>query len=255
MNSNQQKHMLANEGVDITGKVVTRITRSADRQALKEANAKFQTVSKEKITDRIQGMLAVLAIFFVGAFLVAGNIATIIMFPIAEFVAVRRGIMAFEAQPFIASFNAATIVVGYVVLLFIKNALRDNLPSGGGYSTIHSLYRSTRWTILFIQISIILFGFLGRASDNLMSGEPIGVVEIIGYSGTLILTMALLAVTDITVLFVYSIFTNNVGVLNLASGDRSAYVNFLEARSEELKVEKLADLLIMAQQENRQKEL
>jgi len=234
------KQELANTGTDITSRAVKARLRSANRQAQKEASEKFHTTRKEQVTQRIQEMLSVLAIFFVGGFLVLGNIATVLMFPVAEFVAVRRGIMAFEDHNFIASFNAATIVIGYVVLLFIKYVLYDNLPH------TKKLYRSTRITILFIQVAIVLFGFLGRTSDALISGASIGVVEVIGYSGTLVLTIALLAVTDITVLFIYSIFKNNVGVLNLNGGDEKAMMSFLDHRAEELQIEVINDLLIMA---------
>lgn len=248
MEIQQLKHMLAREGTDINSRAVKAKLRQAERQAQKEASAKFQTGQKEKVTRRIQDMLAMLAVFFVATFLVAGNIATVIMFPIAEYTAVRRGIMAFEAQSFIASFNAATIVIGYIVLLFVKNVLRDNLPEIKHGSVTHQLYRNTRYTIVFIQVSIVLFGFLGRTSDNLIAGQPIGVIEIIGYSGTLVMTIALLAVTDITVLFIYSIFVNTVGVLDLSSGDKSAHANFLVERSEELQKAALEDMLIMAKQ-------
>lgn len=246
MDTNQLKQELAQSGIDITSRGIKAKLRSANRQAQKETDQRFQTTQKEKVTKRIQSMLSVLAVFFVGGFLVLGNIATVIMFPIAEFVAVKRGIMAFEAHSFIAGFNAATIVIGYVVLLFIKYTLYDNLP------TTKKLYRSTRLTILFIQITIVLFGFLGRASDNLVEGTNVGVIEIIGYSGTLVLTIALLAVTDITVLFIYSIFKNNVGVLNLNGGDEKSIRDFLEQRTEELQQEILRDHLIMVKAQTAQ---
>ena len=242
MDAQQLKSMLAREGVDINSKEVRSKLRQAARQAQKETEVKFQTAQKEKITKRIQDMLAILAVFFVATFLVVGNIATIIMFPVAEYTAVRRGIMAFEAQGFIASFNAATIVIGYVVLLFFKNVLRDNQQG----ALAKQLYKNTRYTILFLQITIVLFGFLGRTSTNLIAGNSPGIVEIIGYTGTLVMTVALLAVTDITVLFIYSIFVNTVGQLDLTSGDRGARDSFLAGRTEELQASLLDDMLIMA---------
>jgi hypothetical protein len=257
MNSEQLKNELAQVGVDIAGRAVKGRLKAANRQAQRETDARYHTASKENVTRRIQSMLALLAIFFVGGFLVVGNIANVIMFPVSEFIAVRRGIMAFEAHGFIASFNASTIVIGYVVLLFVKNVLRDNLPGDVPGLTLRrtkrtvaeQLYISARWTILFLQITIVLFGFLGRTSDALINGGDVGVIEVIGYSGTLVLTVALLAVTDITVLFVYSVFVNNVGLLDLSSGDRGAMVNFLEERREVLQKQVLSDLLIMARAE------
>jgi hypothetical protein len=135
-----------------------------------------------------------------------------------------------------------------VVLLFVKYVLRDNKQDGK--ETIQKLYRSTRYTILFIQITIVLFGFLGRTSETIDGGE-VGVIQVIGYTGTFVLTIALLAVTDITVLFIYSIFNYNVGELKLAGGNGDL-VNFTEARIEELQIEALNDLLIMekAKQQN-----
>jgi hypothetical protein len=257
MNSNDLKNELAQAGVDIGGRAVKGRLRAATRQAQKETDARYQTRQKESVTRRIQSMLALLAIFFVGGFLVVGNIANVVMFPISEFIAVRRGIMAFEAHGFIASFNASTIVIGYVVLLFVKNVLRDNLPGDvpsvfsfrGKRIVAEQLYISARWTILFLQVAIVLFGFLGRTSDTIIEGGPITIVETIGYTGTLVLTVALLAVTDITVLFIYSVFVNNVGLLDLTSGDRSAVTNFFEERQEALQSSVLGDLLIMAQAE------
>jgi hypothetical protein len=244
------KEQLAELGVDITGRKVRARLRRAEAQAQHETDKKFKVVTKAQITERIQSMLAFLAVFFVAGFLVFGNIAVTIMFPFAEYTAVRRGIMAFEAHAFIASFNAATIVIGYVVLLFVKCAMRDNLNGHKGKSVTAILFRNIKWTIMFIQVSIVLFGFLGRTADNLISGAPIGVVEFIGYSGTIILTIALLAVTDITVLFIYSIFVNNVGVLNLAGGDEKHMLSFLEERKEVLKLEALNDILIMEKQKS-----
>ena len=270
MRTDQLKQELANNGVDITSRQVKGRLRAANRQAQKEVNARFQTGQREEVTRRIRSMLALLAVFFVAGFLLLGNIANIIMFPISEFVAVYRGIMAFEAHEYIAAFNAATIVIGYVVLLFVKNVLRDNLPDdrhpgltlrrsvmGLLYflgiteqqrtlSLSEQLYVSAKGTILFIQISIVLFGFLGRTSDSLISGEPIGIVEVIGYSGTLVLTIALLAVTDITILFIYSVFVNNVGSLDLSANDKGAMMDFLLDRQEVLQEEVLNDLLIMS---------
>jgi hypothetical protein len=246
MSVNDLKQQLVNHGVDITSRQVKARLNAAKRQAYKETDDKFNVSSKEEVTKKIQHMLSLLAIFFVGGFLVAGNIATIIMFPVAEYTAVRRGIMAFEAHNFVASFNAATIVVGYVVMLFVKYALRDNLTTKNPKSITRQLYKSTSYTIYFIQISIVLFGFLGRTSQTIATGD-ITIVEIIGYTGTFILTIALLATTDITILFIYSVFASNVGLLNLTAGNGEKE-DFLEERLEALQIEVLTDLLIMTQQ-------
>lgn len=279
MEIDRLKEELAEAGIDITSRQVKAKLKAANRQAEKEAEERFKpTASKAKVADRITLMLSWLAVAFVGIFLLTGNLVNIILFPVAEFNAVKRGLQTFSESQVLSNLNAVTIVTGYVTLLFIRNMIRSNLPGkaplvtlkdklkrltfylGFGqqpkqYSIIEDIFLASNASIFLLQGTIVLLGFLGRADRLIASDIPyyelIGFIltestasEFIGYIGTLILTFALLKVTDLIVLFIYYIFVDFVGILELGKNDRGKVNRFLTERSRELQVQTLKDLLI-----------
>lgn len=288
------KQRAAELGIPATGKRMAHLTAEATEQARKDTDAQFnQTADIDREANRrIRRFLAWVAVVFVALFLLGGTIAVVVMFPIAEAVAVYGGILAFTNNAFLAAFNSATVVVGLVVLLFIRNLLRDNLPDG--VSPAHSLrttggrlayylgltdqpptvgrsaemYLGSVAAVTTLQAVIVFLGFQGRAAEAMAGVDGtyydflVGLftgatpVEFFGYVGTALLTIALLRVTDLVVLFIYTIFINTVGTLDIGGKpDSETVARFLETRSLELQLNAVNDLVTDAAERQRRRAL
>jgi hypothetical protein len=291
------KRKLVEQNVNLQGRAITTRLDRAAAQAAQEAQEKYpdNQAHNALITQRISRLLGWLAVFFVGLFLVAGNLISLILFPVAEFMAVRAGIMAFEAHAELATLNAAVVVIGLVSILFIRNLLRDNLPdnapvpstslkrtwqglrhfvTGRGLQddmlATQALYLAASGAVTLLQVVIVLLGFMGRVRDAMTASAANGetyytflirlvvdasAVEMLGYIGTIFLTIALLRVTDLVVLFIYNVFTSTVGTLALQADDKGALRRrFFDLRRAELEVEMLHDYLIQIEARNKQRD-
>jgi hypothetical protein len=288
------KEELAQHGVSLSGRAVQHRLLKADERASKEAQEQYpNSVLESKVAvARIRKMLGWLAVFFVATFLVFGNVLSIILFPVAEFLAVRAGIMAFESHAALATLNAAVVVIGLVSLLFIRNLLRDNLPDEHPIprnslrqswqqirhfvfgttqqdSTLRSeaLYLASSGAVTLLQVVIVLLGFMGRVRDAMGASAEKGetyytfvaslfveatAVEFVGYVGTILLTIALLKVTDLVVLFIYNVFTSTVGQMDLnADNQGELRRRFFGLRRLELQTQYLADYLLQVKARNK----
>jgi hypothetical protein len=283
------KQELVKHGVNLSGRAVQTRLIKAQQQAIQEADERYPDKRKQNahVIGRIERLLGWLAVFFVGVFLVGGNLFALVMFPIAEFVAVRAGIMAFEPHATIATLSSAVVVVGLVSLLFIRNLLRDSLPDNlpvpalslrrswqglrhfvqgtGAPETLQSetLYLAACGAVTILQLVIVLLGFMGRVRDAMtasaVNGEAYYVfvarlfvdasaVEFVGYIGTLALTVALLKVTDLVILFIYRVFVSTAGSMTLdADGSEVLRNRFLMQRVRDLQAQALEDLLLQVQ--------
>lgn len=285
------KSRVAAAGVPVTGKVVTERMHKARQQAEAEAREKYPTAANSAIAALIRKLLGWLAVAFTGLFMVIGELVVVVLFPISEFVAVRAGLLAFTDDVLLSTLSAATVVIGLIVMYFVRRILADNLGdrpplylslgrTWGRFAYFMGmskerpdldrageLYVAVTAGVVFLQWSIILLGLIGRARDHLeedgaanmaafvgdtLTGDPL---ILFGYLGTVILTMALLQVTDAVVLYIHGVFTDTAGRIGIGDGDESAVVNFTERRSAELQAEALLDIAITAEAQQARRKL
>lgn len=286
------KQELARQGIPASGKRLHRALAEADQRARDEADARFGLDQEVNVAtnQRIRKLNSKLAVVFVAVFMLAGVLALVFMFPAAEYAAVREGILAFTDNGFLAAFNSATVVLGLVVLLFIKNLLRDNLPNDVapasslrisalrllywvGWSTdrptnsrAEELYLGAVAAVRTLQLVILFLGFQGRAADAMVGADGTYFsflgdlitgatpVEFFGYVGTAVLTWALLRVTDLVVLYIYTVFVNAVGTLDIGGTDKAVVSRFLITRSLQLRLNAINDLVVDATERNRRRQ-
>jgi len=280
-----RKAQFADEGGNVRSAGFRRVMDREAATAQEETDKEFGTDTQTNtiVTTLLRRLLGWLVIVFTAVFLLGGTLAAVILFPVAEYEAVRTGLKSFETSSALASLQAVTVVVGYIVLLFLRNLLRDNLPEDNnprltlrrtfgnvGYflglsnkshdmSRAQELYIGTLAGIAILQLVVMFLGFQGRVAANMLAAGDVSYyafvwelftgaspIEFFGYVGNLVLTFALLTVTDNIVLFIYNVFINTAGDLRLTSKvERGVRNRFLTRRTYERQLAEVNNLLIM----------
>lgn len=289
------KSKLSQAGVNITSKRFKSLLDDARTQAQAETDERYPSASVDTRWARyIKNLLGILSVIFTSVFMVLGVLLILILFPYAEFQAVKAGIHVFDDNELLAGVTAFVIVLALPVVLFLKNVLRDNLGTenlpritfkrtvgrlsyllglndsfdDGITTRMEELYLASIISAFLLSMSILMFGFMGRASGELSNpvvNENVitflanvftgSASNFLGYWGTLVLTGALLSVMDGVVLFLYNVFIDVAGKVQIGGRDESLVARFLETRTYELQSEIMQDLLIKKQSQQKTDEL
>lgn len=231
---------------ELTARSQARAEYAQAQKQVVESRGRFANAASELVTRGMQGVAVLLTLVLV----VGGLTVALTLLIVAEWAAVQKGFSAID--PTYAPLYSAATVFFFVSTLFIREVIARNATRDD--ERVFSLRYVAQWLVYFLGFNrnwrpqyrrnisllnrvdsavrwltytIVLFGLLGRLFDTIngLNGSWLDALQhiitqstftqMMGYVGSVVMTIGLLLATHFAVFFVHSIYVNVTGGLKV----------------------------------------
>lgn len=224
----------------------------AQRRKLEaDMRGRWAEMAREIVTRGMQGVAVALTLVLV----LGGMTIALVLLIVAEWAAVEKGFRVID--PSYAGLYSAAAVFFFISTLFIREVIARSATRDD--ERVFSLRYVAQWLVYFVGFgdrwrpqyrhhvsllnrvdnavrwltyTIVLFGLLGRLAESLMKHgaipwtealqkiiEQSTLAEIMGYIGSVVMTIGLLLATHFAIYLIHSVYVQVTGGLNVSASD------------------------------------